>query len=34
MVATLTASPGRLKKPAADTSTSTTVLQAIAKEMP
>jgi nitrate/nitrite transport system ATP-binding protein len=34
VVATLTASPGRFKKPAADTSTSTTVLQAVAKEMP
>jgi nitrate/nitrite transport system ATP-binding protein len=34
VVATLTASPGRLKKSAADTSTSTTVLQAVAKEMP
>ncbi len=34
VIATLTALPGRLRKPAADTSTSTTVLQAVAKEMP
>jgi nitrate/nitrite transport system ATP-binding protein len=34
VVATLTAVPGRLKKAAAEATTSSTVLQAIAKEMP
>jgi nitrate/nitrite transport system ATP-binding protein len=34
VVATLTAAPGRLKKTAAEPGTSSTVLQAVAKEMP
>jgi nitrate/nitrite transport system ATP-binding protein len=34
VVATLTAAPGRLKKAAAESTTSSTVLQAVAKEMP
>ncbi|HEU4689119.1 MAG TPA: ABC transporter ATP-binding protein [Vicinamibacterales bacterium] len=34
VVATLTAAPGRLKKTAAEPSTSSTVLQAVVKEMP
>ena len=34
VVATLTATPGRLKKAAAEPGTSSTVLQAVAKEMP